>query len=204
MATTRPGDERRRAILERAMQLATVEGLEGISLGGLATALGMTKSGVQSLFGTKQDLQLAIVATAREGFETKVLRPAQRADDGLPRLRALLGGWIDYLDAVEGGCFFFTVATEFDGREGPVRDAIADLALQGFDALRRQIGLACRLGELDPGTDVEQLLFDLHAVVLQANYARSLLEYPDAYDRARHAIRERLDRARSAAVPPRS
>src|SRR6266540_4488469 len=194
MSTTRPGDERRRAVLERAMHLASVEGLEGISLGELATALGMSKSGVQGLFGTKQDLQLEIVAAAMEVFAQRVLREAERADDGLPRLRALLDAWIDYLDTFEGGCFFFAAATEFDGRAGPIRDAVADVAATGYETLRKQIRLARRLGELDPDTDVEQLIFEFHGAVLQANYARRLLDQPDAYDRARRAIRERIDR----------
>jgi len=180
------------------MHLASVEGLEAISLGELATALGMSKSGVQGLFGTKQDLQLEIVAAATEVFAQRVLRKAERADDGLPRLRALLDAWIDYLDTFDGGCFFLAAASEFDGRTGPVRDAIADVAATGYETLRKQIRLACRLGELAPDTDAEQLIFELHAAVLQANYAHRLLHQPDARDRARHAIHERIDRAKPA------
>ncbi|MEV6409576.1 MULTISPECIES: TetR/AcrR family transcriptional regulator [Streptomyces] len=194
MSTYRPGDERRRAVLERAMHLASVEGLEGISLGGLASALGMSKSGVQGLFGTKQELQLEVVAAATQDFAQRVLRKTEHADDGLPRLRALLEAWIDYLETFEGGCFFFATANEFDGRVGPVRDAITNAAASGYETLRKQIRLACRLGELASDTDVEQLIFEFHGAALQANYARRLLGQPDAYDRARRAIHERLDR----------
>jgi AcrR family transcriptional regulator len=185
---TRPGDDRRAAVLDRAVHLASVEGLEGLTLGRLAAELDTSKSGLQTLFGTKQDLQLAIVAAARQVFEQAVLRPAEAVDDGLPRLRALLDGWIDYLDTFEGGCFFTAAASEFDGRPGPVRDAIADLANDGHDVLRRQAKLACRLGELPADTDVEQLVFELHAVTLQANLEHQLLGRPDAYERARRAI----------------
>ncbi|MEV4109817.1 hypothetical protein [Nonomuraea sp. NPDC049695] len=119
-----------------------------------------------------------------------------RAEDGLPRVRALADAWIDYLGTFDGGCFFCTVAPEFDGRDGPVRDAIIEVALSGSDVLVKQIRLACRLGELRPDIDVEQLLFEFHGAVLQANYARRLLNQADAYDRARRAIHDRLDGAR--------
>ncbi|MEV4113253.1 TetR/AcrR family transcriptional regulator [Nonomuraea sp. NPDC049695] len=200
MPTTRPGDERRRAILERALNVATLDGLEGITLGKLATTLGISKSGVQGLFGTKQELQLEIVAAATQVFEERVLRVAERADDGLPRLRALADAWIGYLDTFDGGCFFCAVAPEFDGREGPVRDAIAEVALTSDKILHKQIRLAQRLGELAGDLDAEQLIFEIHAAVLQANYARRLLGRADAYDRARRAIHDRLDRARPARV----
>ncbi|MEW9555524.1 TetR/AcrR family transcriptional regulator [Nonomuraea sp. NPDC050783] len=198
MPTTRPGDERRRAILQRALNVATLDGLEGITLGKLATELGMSKSGVQGLFGTKQDLQLEIVAAATHVFQERVLGVAERADDGLPRLRALADAWIDYLDTFEGGCFFCAVAPEFDDRDGPVRDAIAEVAHTSDRILRKQIRLAQRLGELADDVDADQLIFEIHAAVLQANYARRLLNRPDAYDRARRAIHDRLDRARPA------
>lgn len=198
MPTTRPGDARRRSILERAVNLATIEGLEGITMGKLAAELGISKSGVQGLFGSKQDLQLEIVAVAHEVFAQRVIRAAEHTDDGLPRIRAMLDAWIDYLDTFEGGCFFCAVAPEFDDREGPVRDAIINVALEGADVLLKQIRLACRLGELAPETDAEQLVFEFHGAVIQANYARRLLGQPDAYERARRAIHDRLERARPA------
>lgn len=190
---TRPGDERRRVILERAMRLASVDGLEGLTLGQLAADLGISKGGLQALFGTKEDLQLAIVAAATELFEHRVLRTAEQVEDGLPRLRALMDAWIDYLDDFPGGCFFTAAASEFDGREGPVREAIVDVATAGHETLRKQIRLACRLGELVPDVDVDQLVFELHAATLEANFARQLLREANAFDRARQAIHERLD-----------
>ncbi|WP_326595437.1 TetR/AcrR family transcriptional regulator [Streptomyces sp. NBC_01803] len=199
MPTTRRGDERRRAILRRATHLASVEGLEGVTLGRLATELGISKGGLQALFGTKQELQLAIVGAAVEVFQERVLDPAERAPDGLPRLRALLGAWIDYLEVFEGGCFFTAAAAEFDGREGPVRDAILLLALAAHDLAGTHVRLAVRLGELAPDTDADQLVFELHGAILAANQARQLLGRPDALDRARRAVRDRLDRAAAPA-----
>ncbi|MGK5531690.1 TetR/AcrR family transcriptional regulator [Streptomyces sp. URMC 129] len=195
MPMTRRGDQHRREILERATHLASVEGLEGVTMGRLAAALGISKGGVQALFGTKQDLQLAIVAAAVDMFRQRVLTPAEQAAEGLPRLRALFEAWIDYLDFFEGGCFFSAAALEFDGRPGPVRDAILDAARTAYDAAAGQVRLACRLGELPPGTDPEQLVFELHGSVLAANHARQLLHRADAFDRARRAVRDRLDRA---------
>jgi AcrR family transcriptional regulator len=192
---TRAGNDRRGAVLDRAVHLASVEGLEGLTLGRLAADLGTSKSGLQTLFGTKQDLQLAIVAAAQEVFTERVLRPAERFDDGLPRLRALLDGWIDYLDTFEGGCLFTAAASEFDGRPGPVRDVVAQLAAEGEELLLRQARLAVRLGELAVDTDVDQLVFELHATTLQANLERQLLGRADAYDRARRAVARLLDHA---------
>jgi hypothetical protein len=104
---------------------------------------------------------------------------------------------IDYLDTFEGGCFFCAVAPEFDGRVGPVRDAITEVAISSTQTLLKQINLARRLGELAEDTDAEQLIFEFHGAVLQANFARRLLDQPDAYERARRAVHDRLDRAAS-------
>lgn len=188
---SRRGDNRRGAVLERAVRLASIEGLEALSFGRLASELDTSKSSLQTLFGTKEELQLEIVAAAQRVFDERVMRAADDVEDGVPRLRALLHGWIDYLDAFDGGCFFAAAASEFDGRPGPVRDRLADLARAGLELLRRQTRLAVRLGELPPDTDVDQLVFELHATTLEANFERQLLGRADAYRRA-HAIVDRL------------
>jgi len=185
---TRTGDARRTAILDRAMHVASVEGIEGLSLGRLAEALGTSKSGIQTLFGTKQELQLSIVAAASQVFERDVLLPAERRPAGLPRLRALMSAWIDYLETFEGGCVFVAAASELDGRPGPVRDAVAGAVARADALVRRDIDLARRLGELPPDTDVDQLVFELHAMVLQANHDRQLLARTEALTRARTAV----------------
>jgi AcrR family transcriptional regulator len=197
MATNRAGDQRRRSILERATHLASAEGLEGVTLGRLAAELEVSKGGLQALFGTKQELQLAIVAAAAETFRTQVIDKAQAVEDGLPRLRALFDAWIDYLDYFDGGCFFTAAASEFDSRQGPVRDAIIASAAAPLGAVEAQLRLAVRLGELHPGTDIDQLLFELHGFILEANLTRQLLRRDDAFDRARRAVRDRLLRAES-------
>jgi len=186
------------------MHIASIEGLEGLTLGRLADALHTSKSGIQTLFGTKQDLQLAIVAAASEVFERDVLRPAEQQPDGLPRLRALMSLWIDYLETFEGGCLFAAAASELDGRPGPVRDAIALAVGRGDALVRRYAELARRLGELPPGTDVAQLAFELHAMVLQANHDRQLLGRHDALTRARHGVDRLLAGSRPRRDPLKS
>lgn len=190
---TRPGDARRGAIVDRAMHIASVEGLEGLTLGRLAETLRTSKSGIQTLFGTKQELQLAIVAAASEVYARDVSLPAERQPAGLARLRTLMSLWIDYLETFEGGCLFVAAASELDGRSGPVRDAIADAVARGDALLRRDVELAVRLGELPSDTDVEQLAFELHAMVLQANHDRQLLGRKDALTRARNAVNRLLE-----------
>jgi AcrR family transcriptional regulator len=192
--STRAGDERREVILERAAQLASVTGLEALTLGRLAAEVGTTKSTLQSLFGTKQELQLAVVANARQVFDARVVAPLDKFEDGLARLRALIDTWLDYLAVFPGGCFFFAAAAEFDGRPGPVRDAVVDVAHQGRRLLTREIHLAKRLGELAGEVDTDQLAFELHSLVVEANLVRQLFDDPQASERARRAAVALLER----------
>ncbi|GAA3989342.1 TetR/AcrR family transcriptional regulator [Allokutzneria multivorans] len=189
---TRTGDARRGAIVDRAMHIASVEGLEGLTLGRLAEALRTSKSGIQTLFGTKQELQLAIIAAASRVFERDVSLPAQQQPAGLARLRTLMSLWIDYLKTFEGGCLFVAAASELDDRPGPVRDAVAEAVARACALLRHDVELALRLRELPEDTDAEQLVFELHAMVLQANHDRQLLGRDDALIRAHNAVNRLL------------
>lgn len=189
---TKSGDARRNTVLDQATHVASVEGLTGLSFGRLAEQTLVPKSALQTLFGTKQELQLAIIKTAVEVFLRTVLMPAEQHPEGLPRLRALMSAWVDYLQEFEGGCIFASGASELDGHPGPVRDALADAVYAGEALITRDINLAIRLGELPPDTDAEQLTFELHAMILQANHNRQLLARSDALQRARVAIERRL------------
>jgi AcrR family transcriptional regulator len=171
-----------------------VIGLEALTLGRLAAEVGSTKSTLQSLFGTKQDLQLAVVASARRVFEARVVAPIDQVEDGLARLRALIDAWLDYLTVFRGGCFFFAAAAEFDGRPGPVRDAVVDVAHRGRRMLTREIHLAKRLGELAGEVDTDQLAFELHSLIAEANLVRQLFDDPRAYQRARQGAVALLER----------
>ncbi len=193
------GDQSRRDVMERAVNLATIEGLEGLSIGGLAAETSKSKGGIVALFGSKEQLQLATVEAAREIFTHTVIRPALESPRGLARVRALVEAWLDYSEGriFEGGCFFAAATNEVASRPGPVRDAVAAAITdwRGFlaEALRRAIALE----ELDPGTDPEQLAFEISAMLDAAN-ATSLLGTSTApYARARLAVTRLLDDARS-------
>ena len=177
----------REAILERAVDLASTEGLEGLTIGRLAGELDMSKSGLFAHFGSKQDLQLATVAAAQQRFVTGVVEPAQAAEEGAARLRRYCELYIGQLEhgAFPGGCFWAAAGAEFDDRPGPVRDAIRGGVEAWLAELARQAELA---GLPEP----EQLAFELWAAGLGANAYRRLLGDRQAFDRARRAIEERL------------
>ncbi|MFC8600634.1 TetR/AcrR family transcriptional regulator [Isoptericola sp. NPDC057191] len=189
------GDRTRRAVLDRAVQAASVEGLEGLTFGTLAAVAPVNKSGIAGLFGSKEGLQLAVVAHAREVFRAAVVLPALDEDPGLARLWRTVLAWLDYSrDRVfDGGCFFRAAATELDARTpGPVRDAVV-AALRDWDAyLARLVREAVARGELAEGTDADQLVFTIDAALDRADLASVLLEDAAAYDRAAAAVRAAL------------
>ncbi len=186
------GDRTRRAVLDRAVQTASVGGLDGLTFGTLAAVVPVNKSGIAGLFGSKEGLQLAVVAHARDVFREAVVLPATQAEPGLARLWATVLAWLRYShDRVfDGGCFFRSAATEFDARTpGPVRDAVV-AALREWDAyLARLARDAVGRGELDGASDVDQLVFTIDALLDRADLASVLLGDPVAYDRARGAVR---------------
>ena len=176
------------------MDIASAEGLEGVTIGRLATELNMSKSGLFAHFGSKQGLQLAAVEEAATIFTAEVIRPALRAPHGVARLWALYHCWLSYVErrVFRGGCFFAAAGAEFDSRPGPVRDLIADKSRQWLDALAEAVRLAQALGELDPTMEPAQLAFEVNGYGLSANWMRELLGDEAAFARARAALRERL------------
>lgn len=188
------GELTRRAILGEAVQLASVQGLEGLSIGQLAEATGMSKAGLFGHFGSKEDLQLATVQAARSIFIDQVVAPSLEAPEGLPRLVALCRHWLDYAEreVFRGGCFFSSAASEFDGRPGPVRDLIAAIMEEWMAALERMGREAQELGHLQKQADIKQLAFELQALMSGANSAFQLHRNPTAFRRARTAVRDRL------------
>jgi len=175
------GERTRAAILDRAVDLATVEGLEGLTIGRLAADLEMSKSGLFAHFGSKRELQLATVAAAGERFAAAVVAPALSAPDGGPRLRAMAENYFAYLETFPGGCFWGATASEFDDRPGPVRDAIAATMERWMTELVRQSKLA---GIADP----ERFAFELYAVVMAANSVFRLSGDRGVFDLARAAL----------------
>ena len=194
------GEETRTGILDRAVNLASLEGLEGLTIGRLADGLSMSKSGLFAHFGSKEELQLAPVEAARNRFVGEVVRPALTAPRGYPRLMAICRAWLDYVqrEVFPGGCFFAAASFEFDGRPGPVRDAIAVAMDAWLETLEKAIRLAKDEGHLDPKVDPAQLAFELNALFFGANFAWNLRHDKKAFARAERAIRERLESVRVA------
>ena len=196
------GERSRKAILDEAAQLATVEGIGGLSISRLADAVGMSKSGLFAHFGSKQELQLATIETASDLFTEQVIEPASVAPTGLERLRRLAEGFLRYVEGgvYPGGCFFASVAAEMDTHPGPVRD----LAVQVVGEWLRQLETAVRdaqaEGAIDPSEDVEQLAFELNAYLLLANAQFVISQESTPIDRARRALERRLTAAAGAAT----
>ena len=195
------GERTRRAILEAAVDMASAEGLEGLTIGRLASGLEMSKSGLFAHFGSKEELQLACVEAAREIFLSEVIHPALRAPRGIARLRALCEQWVSYAErkVFRGGCFFDAAAAEFDGRPGEVRDRVAANWRDWLAMLESAARKAQEAGELDPEIDPRQVAYELNALVTAANRSSQLLEDEEAWNRARAAARRLID---SLAVSP--
>jgi AcrR family transcriptional regulator len=189
------GDESRRAILSHAVDTASVDGLAGLTIGRLADAAGHSKSGVATLFGSKEQLQLAVVAAAREVFVEHVVTPARaETERGLARVCALLTNWLAYSrDRVfRGGCFFAATSVEFDAKPGPVRDALLAANVDWEDYLTVSIEYAVAAGELRGLDDARQLAFEFVAFLEAANTRSLLYASAEPYARATTALRARL------------
>ncbi len=188
------GAKTRREILMLAVDIASAEGLEGLTIGRLAKDLGMSKSGLFSHFGSKIDLQLATIDMARNIFAESIIEPANKEEPGFARLKAMIDLWISYVESniFRGGCFFAAASTEFDGRPGPVREQIATLTKAWVDALEFETRRAQENGDLHPDVDPKQLIFEIHSFVQEANWGFQLLDDKDYFARARTAIYQRL------------
>jgi AcrR family transcriptional regulator len=188
------GDASRREILARAADLASVAGLDGLTIGALANDSGHSKSSIATLFGSKESLQLATIATAAEVFRAHIVDPSRELPYGALRVATLLRRTLDYSRerVFTGGCFFAASAADLDSKPGPAGDAVRDWMRTWNGYVEAQLRRAIDAGELDAGTDAERLAFELIAFTDAAN-ARSLLTGDErAYAFAASAIRERL------------
>ncbi|GGR71864.1 MULTISPECIES: TetR/AcrR family transcriptional regulator [Streptomyces] len=183
-------------ILSRAAEIASEEGLDGITIGRLAEALEMSKSGVHKHFGTKESLQISTLDKAFVDFWHRVVEPALGEPPGLRRLRAVCSNSVGYLEEplLPGGCLMTAALTEYDGRPGRVRDAVAEVWSRWRDQLRTDLAAAVENAELPDGFDVEQALFEIIAAGLALNAAMQLQHDRSAADRARRAIERALSR----------
>jgi AcrR family transcriptional regulator len=196
----RKGDATRAAIVEAALAIARRDGLEGLTIGALADALAMSKSGVFAHFGSREDLQLAVLNEYAARFVDDVLRPAVAAARGLPRLRALLENWLALLGReLQQGCLLIAGASEYDDRTGPLHDAMVRIVTGWKRELLRAIELARGEGHLDRKLDPDQLVFEIYGLMLVAHQDARLLHSKDSLKRARTALARMLDTHGTAA-----
>jgi AcrR family transcriptional regulator len=190
------GDRTRRAILTAAVNVASVEGLEGLSIGRLAAELEMSKSGLFAHFGSKEELQISTVRAAAAIFAHRVILPAEEQfQPGITRLQGMVDNWLDYMERgiFAGGCFFAAATIEMDGRPGPVRDSVAQQMTRWAELLADHARTAIERGELLEDTDPEQLAFELDALGSAVNSGWQLHENEAVFARGHRAIRRRLE-----------
>jgi AcrR family transcriptional regulator len=184
----------RNAVLERSVQIASREGLEGLTIGWLAAELDVHKSSVFALFGSKEELQLATLAAARGILIDQVIAPGQASEKGLPRLRAIGDAWWSYLasDVFAGGCFLCAASTEMDGRPGAVRESVAAVMREWVAVLEANLAAAIAAGDLRADVDPAAMAFRLNALGMAANWQRQLLDDPSGIEHARAAWKAEL------------
>jgi AcrR family transcriptional regulator len=190
-----PGDQARARIVEHAARLASVEGLEGLSIGQLAAFSGVAKSTVHALFGSKEELQLATINAARESFIAEVVRPALVATSpGRDRLLALCEGYLSYVErrVFPGGCFFVAASAEMGGQPGRVHDEVARVQQQWRDLLLQEARAAADKGELTAADEPAQLAFELGVILAGTDIVAILHDDDGAISRGRTAVVTRL------------
>ena len=186
----------RQSIIERAVRTASIEGLAGVTIGRLADDLGMSKAGVIGHFGNKADLQRAALRQAQQIFSEQVWEPARAKPAGLPRLLAICDAWVSHIadSPFPGGCFMCTVSTEWDARDGELREDVRSGWERWSEQLRRDAAAARDQGDLPPTTDPDQVAFDLVGIAMALNQSLQLLDDRRAVGRARRAMRRALAR----------
>ena len=186
------GDETRAAILDEAAELASLVGLGGLTIGTLAAATKLSKSGLYAHFASKEALQVQVLEHARGRFTDVVMRPTLAAPRGEPRLREFFDQWLRWqTEAFDGGCIFVVAATEFDDQEGPVRDELLRAERDKLESVTLIVGTAVSEGHFRPDVDAEQVAYELEGILLAHQHARRLMRDVGAEARARRAF-ERL------------
>jgi AcrR family transcriptional regulator len=201
-AAPRPkkGEQTRAAIVDAALAIASRDGLEGLTIGVLAEQMRMSKSGVFAHFGSREELQLAVLAEYARRFVDEILRPATRAERGLPRLQRMLDNWLRLLAReIAQGCLMISGAFEYDDRTGPLHDAMVDTITGWKRELKRAIESAKAEGHLRREVDSNQLIFEIYGLMLALHQDARLLRSPDSIKRARAGLARLLA---DASVPP--
>lgn len=188
LTATSKGAATRELILERAYAIACREGLEGLSIGDLAQAVGMSKSGVFAHFGSREDLQLAVLESGGQRFGQAVLMPALRKPRGLARLRAIAAGWFDWVRDNRQGCLIMGAVSEYDSRPGELHDAVVALIQRWRNDTARAVVMAVEAGELRADTDAKQLSFEIFGIALALHQDTRLFDAKQARAQAERAF----------------
>jgi AcrR family transcriptional regulator len=182
----RKGEMTRAAILDVALELASRDGLEGLTIGLLADRMNMSKSGVFAHFGSREDLQLEVVKLYHHRFEQEVFYPSVQEPRGLPRLKAMFARWIKRVSVeIASGCIYISGAVEYDDRPGPIREELVSMVEAWQGALLRCVRQTIECGDLKADTDAEQLVFEMYGLILALHHDARFLRMPGSVDRAR-------------------
>jgi AcrR family transcriptional regulator len=198
MVVMNKGEETREAILDEATRLASRIGLEALSIGKLAQAVGMSKSGLFAHFGAKETLQHEVLAYVADSFVAEVIRPALAAPRGEPRIRLVFDNWLRWTNTRhEGGCPIVQATVEYDDRPGPLRDYLADLQNRWLGFIEGAAELAVEEGQFGAGLDPSQFAFEFNALLLGYHYTARMIADPTAESRVRASFEELLNRSRA-------
>ena len=195
----RKGEQTRAAILDVALELASRNGLEGLTIGLLADRMNMSKSGVFAHFGSREDLQLEVVKLYHHRFEQEVFYPSIKEARGLPRLVAMYTRWVKRVSVeIASGCIYISGAVEYDDREGPIREELVSMVRAWQGALLRSVEQAIELRHLHTGFDAEQLVFEMHGLILALHHDARFLRNPGAVERARAGFERLIENYRNS------
>lgn len=182
----RKGEMTRAAILDVALEIASRDGLEGLTIGLLADRMNMSKSGVFAHFGSREDLQLEVIKLYHHQFEQEVFYPSIREPRGMPRLKSMFTRWIKQVSVeITSGCIYISGAVEYDDRPGPIREQLVSMVKAWQDALLRCVQQAIDTGDLKPDTDAQQMVFEMYGLILALHHDARFLRMPGSVERAR-------------------
>jgi AcrR family transcriptional regulator len=194
----RKGELTRAAILDTALELASRDGLEGLTIGLLADKMNMSKSGVFAHFGSREDLQLEVLKLYHHRFEQEVFFPSIKEARGLPRLRAMFARWISRVsEEIASGCIYISGAVEYDDRPGPIREELVAMVSAWQGALLRSVKQAVETGDLKQDTDPQQLVYEMYGLILAVHHDARLLRTPGAVERAKVGFERLIENYRN-------
>jgi len=194
----RKGEQTRAAILDVALELASRNGLEGLTIGLLADRMNMSKSGVFAHFGSREDLQMEVLKLYHHRFEQEVFFPSVKEPRGLPRLESMFARWVKRVSVeIASGCIYISGAVEYDDRPGPIREALVAMVRAWQGALLRAVQQSVDAGALQTGTDPQQLVFEMYGLILALHHDARFLRVPGALERANRGFARLIENYRN-------